>query len=59
MTLAQQVRFPTTQRDGPRQDAPIVLGYVAFAIMLMIIVYLDALSPGTISTDLATMTVFP
>ncbi|WP_426440867.1 hypothetical protein [Bradyrhizobium genosp. P] len=59
MEIVQRVRPQTIQRQGTSHDTAIMLGYLAFAIVLMIAIYLDALSSGTAAGDLATMTVFP
>ncbi len=39
-------------------DISILLGYSIFAIVFLIVVYLDSVSPGTASGDFASMTVF-
>jgi hypothetical protein len=59
MEIVQRTRLQTVQRERTSHDVTIMLGYVAFAIVFMIAIYLDALSSGTAAGDLATMTVFP
>jgi hypothetical protein len=59
MEIVQRARLQTIQRKGTSHDTAIVLGYVAVAFVLMIAIYFDALSSGTATGDLATMTVFP
>ncbi|MEI9923977.1 MAG: hypothetical protein WDN50_11075 [Bradyrhizobium sp.] len=53
----------TTQRQADdvevkSYDISILLGYSIFAIVFLIVVYLDSVSPGTASGDFASMTVF-
>ncbi len=59
MEIVQRTRFKTAQREVGSHDLAIVLGYVAFAVVLMIAIYLGSLSSGTAPGDFATMTVFP
>ena len=59
MEIVQRTRFKTAQREAGSHDVAIVLGYVAFAVVLMIAIYFGSLSSGTAPGDLATMTVFP
>jgi hypothetical protein len=59
MEIVQRAKLQTVQRESKDHDLAIVLGYVAFAIVLMIAIYLGGLSSGTAAGDLATMTVFP
>lgn len=59
MEIVQRTRFKTAQREVGSHDAAIVLGYAAFAVVLMIAIYLGSLSSGTAPGDFATMTVFP
>jgi hypothetical protein len=54
----------TTQRQAEdvevkKYDMSILLGYSIFAIVFLIVVYFDSMSPGTASGDFASMTVFP
>jgi hypothetical protein len=54
----------TTQRQAEdvevkSYDMSILLGYSIFAIVFLIVVYFDSMSPGTASGDFASMTVFP
>jgi len=74
MAIAQQTRFQTAPtrletsrletsglatRGLANRDVAILIGYAAFAIVLLIAIYLAAMSCGTAPGDLATMTVFP
>jgi hypothetical protein len=59
MQIAQQTRFETAQREVRSRDMTILLGYAAFAIVLLIAIYLGSMSSGTVPGDFATMTVFP
>ena len=59
MQIAQQTRFETAQREVRSRDMTILLGYAAFAIVLLIAIYLGSMSSGTAPGDFATMTVFP
>jgi hypothetical protein len=40
-------------------DMSILLGYSIFAIIFLIVVYFDSVSPGTAAGDFVSMTVFP
>ncbi len=60
MEIAEQF---TTQRqtedaEAKNYDMSILLGYSIFAIVFLIVVYFDSVSPGTASGDFASMTVF-
>jgi hypothetical protein len=59
MEITQQTRFETTQREVRSHDISILLGYSAFAILLLIAIYSGAMSSGTAPGDFAWMTVFP
>jgi hypothetical protein len=59
MEIVQPTKFTSAQRDGRDHDVTIILGYAAFAIVLLIAIYLGSLSSGTAPGDFATMTVFP
>jgi hypothetical protein len=59
MELAQNVRLDTAKGDERRYDMAILLGYVAFAIVLMVVGYFAAGEPGTAAVDFATMGAFP
>ena len=65
MELAQQVRLASTKSlasntsDVRSHDLSIILGYAAFALVLMVAIYLAGGEPGTSAADLANMTVFP
>jgi hypothetical protein len=58
MRLAQQVQLASTESNVRSRDVSIILGYVAFAIVMMIVIGLDASQAGT-SPDFANITVFP
>jgi hypothetical protein len=58
MAIAQNTRFKTTRSEVKSYDMPILLGYAAFGIVLMIAIYLGAVSGG-IPSDFAAMTVYP
>jgi hypothetical protein len=59
MEIVQQTRFETAEREVKSHDATILLGYLVFAIVLLIGIYLGSLSSGTAPGDFASMTVFP
>jgi hypothetical protein len=59
MEIAQQTRFETAQRDVRSYDVTILLGYSAFAIILLVGIYWGSMSPGTTPGDFAWLTVFP
>jgi hypothetical protein len=59
MEIVQSTQFITAQREVRSHDVPIIFGYAAFAIVLLIAIYLGSLSSGTGPGDFATMTVFP
>jgi hypothetical protein len=56
MEIAEQI---TAQREVKNYDMSILLGYSIFAIVVLIVIYFDSMSPGTASADFASMTVFP
>jgi hypothetical protein len=56
MEMAEQF---TAQREVKNHDAMILLGYLIFAIVLLIAIYFDSMSSGTALVDFASMTVFP
>ena len=54
----------TTQRQAEdvevkNYDMSILLGYSIFAIVFLIVVYFDSVSPGTAAADFVSMTAFP
>jgi hypothetical protein len=57
MGIAQQTSFQITKGEVRSRDKRILLGYAAFAIVLLLVIYLDSMSSGT--GDLTSMTVFP
>lgn len=59
MELAQQVRIASSKSDVRSHDQTIIIGYAAFAFVLMVAIYLVGGEPGTSAADLASMTVFP
>ena len=61
MEIAQQLtaRRQAGDSEVKSYDMSIVLGYSIFAILFLIVVYFDSVSPGTASVDFASMTVFP
>jgi hypothetical protein len=59
MEIVQRARLKTAQGELRSHDMTILVGYVAFAIVLVLAIYFDALSSGTAPGDFATMTVFP
>jgi hypothetical protein len=59
MEIVRRARSRMVRHGGTNRDATIMLGYVVFAIVIMILVYLDALSPGVEAGDVATMAVLP
>jgi hypothetical protein len=65
MELAQQVRLASTKTlvsnkpDVRSRDMSIIIGYAAFALIVLVALYLAGGEPGTSAADLANMTVFP
>jgi hypothetical protein len=59
MGIAQQTSFQITKGEVRSRDMTILLGYAAFAIVLLLVIYLDSMSSGTAHGDLTLMTVFP
>lgn len=59
MEIAQQTGFETAHREVRSRDVTILLGYAAFAIVLLIGIYWGAMSSGTAPGDFAAMAVFP
>jgi hypothetical protein len=59
MGLAQQVQLTSTRSNVKSRDFPIMLGYAAFAIMMLIVICLAARQAGTSPVDFANITVFP
>ena len=59
-TAQRQVRnLEAEDVEVKSYDMSILLGYSVFAIVFLVVVYLDSISPGTASVDFASMTVFP
>jgi hypothetical protein len=59
MEIAQHRKFETAQAEIGSHDITILFGYAAFAIVLLIAIYLGSMSSGTAPGDFATMGVFP
>jgi len=59
MELAQQVRLASTKSDVRSRDMSIIIGYAAFALVLLVALYLAGGEPGTSAADLANTTFFP
>jgi hypothetical protein len=59
-TAQRQLKDPETKNlEAKNYDMSILLGYSIFAIVFLIVVYFDSMSPGTAPGDFAAMTVFP
>jgi hypothetical protein len=58
MAIAQRTGFETARSEVKSYDMSIVLGYAAFAVVLLIAIYLGAISGG-MPGDFAAMTVYP
>jgi len=63
MAIAQQNRFQTAP-DGlasslAKSDVPILIGYAAFAAVLLVAIYFASMASGTAPADFAAVTVFP
>lgn len=56
MEVAEQF---IAQREVKNYDVTIILGYSIFAIVFLIAVYFDSISPGAALGDFASMTIFP
>ena len=59
MSLAQQIRLTATKGAERSHDTPIVLGFSALAMVILIAVYLASGSPAAEAVDFATTSVFP
>jgi hypothetical protein len=59
MAITQQARFETAPSRPRSYVVSIVIGYAAFATVLLIAIYLGSLSSGTAPGDFAVMTAFP
>jgi hypothetical protein len=59
MAIVQQAGFETAPRDLKSYDYAILIGYAAFAIVLLIAIYFASMSSGTAPSDFASLTVFP
>jgi hypothetical protein len=59
MEIAQKTEFETAEHVVKSNDVTIVLGYAAFAVVLLIAMYFGSISSGMQPGDFAAMTVFP
>jgi hypothetical protein len=59
MTIVPQTGFETAPGSLKSFDNTILIGYVALAIVALIVIYLSSTSSGTAPGDFASMTVFP
>jgi len=59
MGIAQQTSFQITKDEVGSRDMTILLGYAASSILLLLLIYLASMAPGTASGDFTSMTVFP
>ena len=61
MEIAEQftARRQAEDVEVKNYDMSILLGYSIFAIVFLIVIYFDSMSPGTAAADFASMTVFP
>jgi hypothetical protein len=59
MSITQQNSFEIAPNRDQNYDVQIQVGYAAFAIMLLIAIYLGSIAAGAAPGDFAAMTVFP
>jgi hypothetical protein len=59
MDIAEQSRFETIKAKSEGHDAPILLGYSFFVIVLLVAIYFGSMPSGITPGDLATITIFP
>jgi hypothetical protein len=59
MALAQQVRLASSESNVRSRDFSIMLGYAAFAIVMLIAIGLAAGQAGTSAADFVNITIFP
>jgi hypothetical protein len=61
MEIAEQftARRQAEDIEVKNYDMSILLGYSVFAIVFLVVIYFDSMSPGTAPADFASMTVFP
>ena len=60
MEIAEQITARSEIKNyDTNYDMSILLGYSIFAIVFLVVVYFDSMSPGTAPADFASMTVFP
>jgi hypothetical protein len=55
-----QIKSPEVKNsEAKNYDMSILLGYSIFAIVFLVVIYFDSMSPGTAPADFVSMTVFP
>jgi hypothetical protein len=60
MEIAEQFAAQREVKNEVKNyDVTILLGYSIFAIVFLIAIYFDSMSPGTALGDFVSMTVFP
>jgi hypothetical protein len=59
MAIVQQASFEKAPGNFKDYDTTILVGYAAFAIVLLIAIYFASMSSGTAPNEFASMTVFP
>jgi hypothetical protein len=59
MSITQQNSFEIAPNRNQNYDVQIQVGYAAFAIILLVAIYLGSMSSGTAPGDFAVMTVLP
>ncbi len=59
MAIAHPTRFEIATSETGNHDIRIIVGYAAFASVLLIAIYLASLSAGTAPGDFAAMGLFP
>jgi hypothetical protein len=59
MGIAQQTILRPVRGEVRSHDVTIMLGYTAFAIVLLFAIYFDSMSSGIAPDELASIIVFP
>jgi hypothetical protein len=59
MAIAHPTRFEIASSEPGNHDVRIIAGYAAFALVLLIAIYLASLPPGTAPGDLAASGILP
>jgi hypothetical protein len=59
MEIAQHTRLKGAESEIRSRDLTILLGYAAFAALLLIGIYWGSMSSGAAAGEFATMIVFP